>query len=86
MASASNPKKNMILLSVAAVLLLGALFFGLKDMIFAPAPATENIEAATANDEVVNRITGGKPATAEPDPPGPAPEPGSGRRAHMPQK
>lgn len=81
-ASGGDMKKNIILVGVTVLLLGAALVFGFRESLFpATVPREEATAASTANDEVVNRITGGQPATVEPDPPGPLPEPGSGRRA-----
>lgn len=80
--SGGDMKKNMILIGATVALLIAALAFGFRESLFpASIPKEEAAAANTQNDEVVNRITGGQPATVEPDPPGPLPEPGSGRRA-----
>lgn len=81
MARGGDTKKNLILIAVTLVLLVGAVVFGFRDTLFAPRTAVDAGESAAASEEVVNRITGGQPAQAEPDPPGPLPEPGSGRKA-----
>lgn len=81
MASGGDSKKNVILIAITVLLLVGAVVFGFRESLFAGRPSAEASEAAAASDEVVNRITGGQPVQPEPDPTTPMPEPGSGRRA-----
>lgn len=85
-ASGGSTKKNAILIGVIVVLLAGAVMFGFKETLFPPKPEAEASEAAAASDAVAERITGGQKPTVEPDPPGPAVEPGSGRRARDPSQ
>ena len=81
MASGGDTKKNVILIAVTVVLLVGAVVFGFRDRLFTSSEAAEASESAAASEEIVNRITGGQPPQPEPDPTQPMPEPGSGRRA-----
>lgn len=79
--NSSGGKKNVILIVVAVALFAAGGVFAMRDTLFAgKAPEGAN-EAVAVSDEVVRNVSGGQPAQAQPDPPGPPPVPGSGRRA-----
>lgn len=75
----STQKKNVILIAVAALLLIGALAFGFRDSLFSGSgPATPSVDDATA--AAIGATMPEKDRMPEPDSPNPPPR-GSGKKA-----